>query len=41
VPVRARNNLGLVHAADLIFRQAIPDIYFAGIADIADFARSV
>lgn len=41
VPARARNNFGLVHAADLIFRQSIPDVYFAGIADIAHFARSV
>lgn len=41
VPARARTNLGIVHAADLIFRQAIPDIYFAGIADITAFARSV
>ena len=41
IPARARINLGLTHAADLIFRQAIPDIYFAGIADIADFARTV
>lgn len=41
VSARARNNLGLTHASDLIFRQAIPDVYFAGIADITDFARSV
>ncbi|WP_035541250.1 alpha/beta hydrolase fold domain-containing protein [Hyphomonas oceanitis] len=41
VLARARTNHGLVHAADLIFRQAIPDIYLASISDIASFARSL
>jgi acetyl esterase len=39
VAVRGRTNLGLVHGADMIFRQAIPDAYRAGVADIVRFAR--
>ncbi len=39
VEARGVINLGLVHAADLIFRQALPDVYFNGISAIAEFAR--
>ncbi len=39
VRARARVNLGMAHAAEMIFRKSLPDIYFATIADIAHFAR--
>jgi len=39
VEVTGRMNLGIVHGAELIFRQAIPDVHRAAIADIASFAR--
>jgi len=41
VPVVGRMNLGLVHAADSIFRQALPDVYAAPIGDIKRFAASL
>ncbi len=41
VPVRGRVNLGITHGADLIFRQAIPEVYRATIADIKSFADSL
>ncbi len=41
VPVAGRVNLGIVHGADMIFRQAIPDVYFATVHDIRRFADSV
>lgn len=41
VSVRGRVNLGLVHAAEMIFRKAIPDVYRASIADIARFSVSL
>lgn len=41
VRVTGRVNLGITHAADLIFRQAIPDVYRSGIADIKRFAESL
>ncbi len=37
VTVTGRMNLGLVHAADTIFRQAIPEVYFATVRDIKRF----
>ena len=41
VSVTGRINLGIVHGADMIFRQALPDIYFATVADIKRFADEV
>ena len=41
VPVVGRVNLGLTHAAELIFRQAIPDDCRAMISDIKRFADSL
>lgn len=41
VQVTGRVNLGLVHGAELIFRQAVPEDYFAAISDIRRFAGSV
>ena len=41
VPVVGRMNLGLVHAADSIFRQALPDVYAATVGDIKRFAASL
>lgn len=41
VPVTGKVNLGLVHGADLIFRQAIPDAYRASIRDIHAFTSSL
>lgn len=38
VTARGRMNFGITHAAELIFRRAIPDIRRAAIADIRDFA---
>ncbi len=40
VEVTGRMNLGVVHAAELIFRHAIPDVHAAAIADIVRFARA-
>ena len=39
VEVTGKTNLGITHAAELIFRHAIPDVAAASIADIARFAR--
>jgi acetyl esterase/lipase len=41
VPSVGKVNLGLVHGADLIFRQAIPDAYKASVRDIHAFAQSL
>ena len=41
VQARGRVNLGMAHAAEMIFRKYVPDVYFATIRDIADFSRSV
>ncbi len=37
VPTAGHINLGLVHAADSIFRQAVPDAYRATVGDIKRF----
>ena len=34
VPVVGRVNLGLTHGAEMIFRQAVPEDYFATVQDI-------
>lgn len=39
VEVTGKVNLGITHAAELIFRHAIPDVNAAAIADISRFAR--
>ncbi|MDH3302957.1 MAG: hypothetical protein OES24_20850 [Acidimicrobiia bacterium] len=39
VEVTGKVNLGIVHAAELICRQAIPDVNAAAVADISRFAR--
>jgi len=39
VETTGRTNLGIVHGAELIFRQAIPDVHNAAIDDIATFAH--
>lgn len=41
VPVMGRINLGLVHGADSIFRQALPNVYAATVGDIKRFAESL
>lgn len=41
VRVVGRMNLGMVHAAEMIFRQAVPDDYFMTVDDIKRFALSV
>jgi len=41
VRVTGRVNLGITHGADMIFRQAIPDVYRSAIADIARFAGTL
>ena len=41
VPVTGRINLGIVHAADSIFRQALPEVYRATVTDIHRFASTV
>ena len=41
VSVVGRLNLGLVHGAELIFRSALSAHYFATVADVGQFARSV
>ena len=41
VPVVGRVNLGLVHAAEMIFRQALPEVYRATVGDIKRFAASL
>jgi acetyl esterase/lipase len=41
VPAVGRMNLGLTHAAELIFRQAVPADYFATVHDLKRFADSV
>ncbi|MGW6456351.1 alpha/beta hydrolase fold domain-containing protein [Streptomyces sp. NPDC055078] len=41
VPAVGRVNLGLVHGADLIFRQAVADVYLATVRDIKRFADSL
>jgi acetyl esterase/lipase len=41
VPVVGRVNLGLTHAADMSFRQAVPEAYRATVRDIHAFARSL
>lgn len=41
VDVVGRVNLGVVHAADLIFRQALPSLYWATVRDIRRFAESL
>jgi acetyl esterase len=41
VRTEGRVNLGLIHAADSIFRQAVPEVYRATVADIKRFAASV
>lgn len=41
VPVLGRVNLGLTHAAELIFRQSLASDYFAAVGDVHRFARSL
>jgi acetyl esterase/lipase len=41
VPVVGRVNLGLTHAADMSFRQAVVDAYKAAVRDIRGFAGSL
>jgi acetyl esterase/lipase len=41
VRVTGRVNLGITHGADMIFRQAIPDVYRSAIADIKRFAETL
>lgn len=41
VPVVGRINLGITHAAELIFRQAVPEVRFATVRDIKTFADSL
>ena len=41
VSVVGRVNLGLVHAAEMLFRQAVPEDYFATVGDIKRFASSL
>ena len=41
VPVTGRVNLGITHGTDMIFRQALPDVYRSAIADIKRFADSL
>lgn len=41
VPVTGRVNLGLTHAAELIFRKALPEEYFATVRDIHRFAAAL
>jgi acetyl esterase/lipase len=41
VPTVGRTNVGLTHAAELIYRQALPMDYFATIGDIRRFAASL
>lgn len=41
VPVVGRVNLGLTHAAEMIFRQALPEVYTATVHDIKRFADSL
>lgn len=41
VPAVGRVNLGLVHGADLIFRQALADVYRATVCDVKRFADSL
>lgn len=38
VEVEGRINLGLTHAAEFIFRQALPDLHFSSVSDIKRFA---
>ncbi len=40
VPTTGRVNLGLTHGAEMIYRQAIPEDYFATVRDIKRFADS-
>ncbi len=39
VETTGKVNLGITHAAELIFRHAIPDVNAAAIADVSRFAR--
>lgn len=41
VPATCQMNYGLTHAAELIFRQALPESYWAAIGDICSFVRTV
>jgi acetyl esterase/lipase len=41
VPVVGRVNLGLTHAADMSFRQAVPESYKAVVRDIRGFAETL
>jgi len=41
VPVVGRTNLGLTHAAEMIFRQAVSDVYLATVGDIKRFADTL
>jgi acetyl esterase/lipase len=41
VPTVGRVNLGLIHAAEMIFRQTVPEDYFAAVGDIHRFASSL
>jgi acetyl esterase len=41
VPVVGKVNLGLTHAAEMSFRQAVPDAYRAAVREIHAFARSL
>ena len=41
VPVVGRVNLGLTHGSEMIFRQAVPEDYFATVQDIKRFADSL
>jgi len=41
IPVVGRVNLGLTHAAEMSFRQAVPEVYRAAVRDIHGFAASL
>ncbi|RFU21610.1 alpha/beta fold hydrolase [Geodermatophilus marinus] len=41
VPSTGRVNLGLTHAAELIFKEAVGDVYDSTLTDIARFTRAV
>ena len=41
VPAVGKVNLGVTHAAALVFRKALPELYKAAVRDIAAFAKSL
>ena len=41
VPAVGKVNLGLTHAAEMSFRQAVPEAYKAAVRDIHGFAASL